>query len=100
MKWVKGSFKITLNLKAAQELGDLGIRHGYVCGAFGVCKVYMGWSLFHIPSGLHIDDYSRLNTAKEVVSRLMQLEIDWNLTRPLHSVSQAVRDEYTSIIRR
>ena len=98
--WTKGSYKIALNSKAPQEPGDLGIRSGYVCGAFGVCKVYMGWSLSHIPSGLHSEDYDRLDTAKEVVSCLMRLGVDWNLTQPLHSVSQTVRDEYTSIIRR
>ena len=102
--WTKGSYKIALNPKAPQEPGDLGIRSGYVCGAFGVCRVGTGqwaaWSLSHIPSGLHIEDYDRLDTAKEVVSCLMRLGVDWNLTQPLHSVSQAVRDEYTRIIRR
>ena len=98
--WTKGSYKITLNPKAAQEPGDVGIRHGYTCGAFGVCRtcrVYGGWSLSHIPSGLHIEDYDRLDTAKQVVSCLMRLEVDWNLTDPLKPVSQAVRDKYKEV---
>jgi hypothetical protein len=102
--WTKGSYKITLNPKVPQDPGDLGIRHGYTCGAFGVCRTGTGqwaaWSLSHTPSGLHIEDYYRLDTAKEVVSCLMRLEVDWNLVQSLKSVPQTVRDEYTSIIRR
>ena len=95
--WTKGSYKITLNPKSPQQPGDLGIRSGYVCGAFGICRDGSEWSLSHLPSGLHIDNYSSKIAAEVCVVRLLDLAVDWNLTDPLTPVSQEVRDKYKEV---
>ena len=97
--WTKGSFKITLNSKVPQTPGDLGIRHGYICGAFGICKRPGAprddtWSLSHTPSGLHCNDYRSLPDAKAAVARLMLMDVDWNLPRPLPTVVGPIHAEY------